>query len=173
VQALTAYIKKKFSKISLHAVFLIPFLLIAFLAVAAVGYISYQNSQHAVNEVSHLLKKEFNTRIEEHLRYFLHVPHDINRANAEIMKRGVLDPYNQEMLEQYFWEQIQIFDSVTSIYFGNTAGGLANAGREGAEGQYYIIYTEDFTSGPFYKYITDAKGKKLNCSLPYQISMPA
>jgi signal transduction histidine kinase len=155
---LQKYISKILSRISLHAVFLVPFLLTAFLAVALVGYISYQNGQKAVNEVSHQLKKEINTRIEEHLKYFLHIPHDINRGNAAAMEREALNPNNQEPLGQYFWEQIQMFDSVTSIYFGNLAGGLANAGREGADGQYYIILTEDFKSGPFHKYATDANG---------------
>ncbi len=158
---LPAFISKKLNRVSLYAVFLVPFSVIAFLAITLVGYISYQNGQQAVNEVAHLLKKEINTRIEEHLQYFLHIPHDINRANADAMKRGALDPGNHEMLEHYFWEQIQVFDSVTSIYFGNTAGGLANAGREGAGGQNYIILTEDFTSGPFHKFATDANGKKM------------
>jgi PAS domain-containing protein len=61
-------------------------------------------------------------------------------------------------LERYFWQQIQVFDSVTSVYFGNTEGGLVDAGREGAEGSLYVIVTDEFTSGPFRKYATDSAG---------------
>jgi len=51
-----------------------------------------------------------------------------------------------------------VFDSVTSIYYGNTDGGLANAGREMADGTLYKIYTNDFVKGQFNKYNTDRMG---------------
>ena len=58
----------------------------------------------------------------------------------------------------YFWEKVQIYDSVTSIYFGNPEGGLVSGGQEGADGSLYIITTDNFQKGPLNKYATDASG---------------
>jgi hypothetical protein len=109
-------------------VLIVPFVIQLALVAGLVGYISSRNGQRAVNEVAHDLRSEIAARIEEHLRAFLATPHGINRINANALRQGVLDATDSAILERYFWEQLQIFDSVTSIYFGNTAGGLVDAG---------------------------------------------
>lgn len=149
---------KMLNNVSLQKVLLIPFVTLTILAVALVGYISYRSGQESVNNVTLELRSEINARIEEHLQTIMGVPHRINKANAGAIRRGSVELENQALLVKHFWEQIQMFGSVTSIYFGNNLGGLANAGREGAEGQLYVIYTDDFTSGPFNKYATDLNG---------------
>lgn len=151
---------KRFYKIPLQTVILIPFVFLAVVAVSLVGYISYRNGQEAVNDVSFQLRREINSRIEEHLESFLSIPHRINQANAAAISRGTLDVTDREMLERHFWEQINVIDTITSINFSNTDGGLANAGREGAGGEQYVIYTDDFEKGVFRKYATDDQGNK-------------
>lgn len=151
---------KILDNISLQKVMLIPFVILTILAVAMVGYISFRSGQESVNDVTLDLRSEINARIEEHLQTIMGFPHRINQANAGAIRRGSVNLEDQADLVKHFWEQIQIFGSVTSIYFGNTSGGLANAGREGAEGQLYVIYTDDFSSGPFNKYATDLNGNQ-------------
>jgi signal transduction histidine kinase/ActR/RegA family two-component response regulator len=141
-------------------VLIVPFVIqLAFVA-GLVGYISSRNGQRAVNEVAHDLRSEIAARIEEHLRAFLATPHGINRINANALRQGVLDATDPAILERYFWEQLQIFDSVTSIYFGNTAGGLVDAGRESTDASLYVIVTDGFAQGTFNKYATDALGNR-------------
>jgi len=137
---------------------LLPLVCLIFISVSLVGYLSYRNGQESVNEVALQLRSEINARIEDRLFDFLNIPHQIIRANSTSIGRGLLDSSDQEALLKYFWEQIQVFDSVTSIYYGNTDGGLANAGREGADGNLYKIYTDDFVKGAFNKYNTDIMG---------------
>lgn len=143
---------------SLNTVLLIPFVILIILAVSLIGYISYRNGQQAVNEVALQLRNEVNAGIHGHLESFVQTPHEINAFNAMLMSRGVLPTKDQEQLTEHFWEQVQLFETVTSIYFGNTEGGLANAGREGAGGFLYQILTEDFTRGTLHKYATDSQG---------------
>jgi PAS domain S-box-containing protein len=137
-----------------------PFVALVVLAVALAGYLSFRNGQQAVNDVAHQLRDELTARIEEHLVTFLDTPHQINQVNANALRQGLLKANDANALERHFWEQVQIFDSVTSIYFGNTAGGLVNAGREGAAGSLYIIVTDRLVSGPFRKYATDSQGNR-------------
>jgi len=139
---------------------MIPLAGLTILAVALIGYLSFHNGQDAVKSMTNQLRSEINGRIEEYLQTFLRIPHQINQINGKDLGRGAIDAENQADLEQHFFEQIQIFDSVTSIYFGNTRGGLANAGREGANGALYVIATDGFVSGPFRKYATDSKGHR-------------
>jgi hypothetical protein len=154
---------KMLKNISLQKVLLIPFVTLTILAVALVGYISFRSGRESVNNVTLELRSEINSSIEEHLKTVMGYPHQINQANAGAIRRGSVNIEDQAVLVKHFWEQIQAYSSVTSIYFGNTTGGLANAGREGAEGLFYIIYTDDFTSGPFNKYAPILTATRLSC----------
>lgn len=156
---LDLFTKRRPKSISLKNLLFLP-VLFALFALALVGYLSFRNGQQAVNDVAHQLRLEINSRIEEHLLTFLDIPVRINQANAEAFRRGVPDVHDQKALEHYFWEQIQLFDSVTSVNFGNRAGGLANAGREGVGGPLYVIATEDYASGAFHKFATDSYGNR-------------
>lgn len=147
-------------KIPLQVVLLLPLLGLILLAMTLVGYLSYYNGQQAVNHVAHQLRCEINDRIGEHISLFLDTSVKINEANANALRRGRLDSTDQMALERYFWDQIQLFHTVTSINFGNIEGGLANAGREGLGGYLYVIRTEGFVQGPFYKYKTDSYGQR-------------
>ncbi len=153
-------VRKRSFKIPLRFALIAPFVVLVTLAVALTGYLSFLNGQLAVNEVADRLRGELMARIEEHLLTFLAIPHQINQLNANAMRQGLLDPGDSDALEGHFLEQVQAFDSVTSIYFGNTAGGLVNAGREGAAGSLYVIVTDGFVSGPFKKYATDELGRR-------------
>ncbi len=154
------FLDRFFKQVSLQFVVLVPFLLLTFTAVAVVGYISFRSGQADVNDVADKLRSEINYRISEHLSSFFAVPSRINQTNAGSMARGTLDHRDQEALMRHFWDQVAIFDTITSISFGNTDGGLANAGREGAEDLLYYIYTDNFVSGTFYKYASDDEGFK-------------
>jgi len=151
---------KLFPRIPLRLVLIVPFVIQVALFVGLVGYLSFRNGQQAVNDVTRQLRSELVARIEEHLRAFLATPHHINQINANAVRQGLPDASDLNALERYLWQQIQVFDSVTSVYFGNTEGGLVDAGREGAEGSLYVIVTDEFKSGPFRKYATDSAGNR-------------
>lgn len=151
---------KPFVRIPLRLVLVVPFVIQVLLVAGLVGYLSFRNGQQAVNDVAYQLQGEINARIEDHLRTFLDTPCRINQINANALGQGWLDAGDQTALERYLWQQIQIFPSITSIYFGNTAGGLVDAGREGAAGSLYVIVTDGFGSGPFRKYATNSQGQR-------------
>lgn len=144
-------------KASLQTVLILPFVTLIALASGLVGYISFLNGQNAVNKVAHQLRDEVTTHIKGHLKTFLETPHHINQTNANAISLGWLDYTDPQAMESRFWEQIQMFPSVNSVYFGNPQGGLVNAGREGPVE--FVIFTENFTSGTFKKYATDHQGK--------------
>ena len=114
------YRKKSNRKIPLRIVLIVPFVIQIVLIVGMVGYLSFRNGQQVVNNVAHQLRGEVTARIKEHLSSLLNTPHQINQINANAIRQGILDISDPAAMERYFWQQIQVFDSVTSIYFGNT-----------------------------------------------------
>ncbi len=149
-----------FKKIPLRIVIIAPFVAQVVLVVGLVSYISFRNGQQAVNNVAWHLRGEITAHIKERLSAFLSAPLRINQINANAIRQGAPGADDPEALERYFWRQIQVFESVTSVYFGNTEGGLVDAGRDGAEGSLYIIATDGYKSGPFRKYAVDSQGNR-------------
>lgn len=139
-------------------VLIVPFITIIVGVSILTSYLSLQNSQHAVNDMTEQLLGEINARIENHLEYLLETPHLINHSTADAIRRGEIDIHDRDALQQYVWQEVQIYPTVTSIYFGNTAGGIVTGGREGADGSLYVIRTEELVAGPFTKYATDSAG---------------
>jgi len=138
----------------------VPFIVLTILIVGLGGYLSFANGREAVNDVARTLRNEITNRISHHLETFLNTPRQINTLNSNAIKFGLLDARNPDDLEQYFRQQIQVYDSVSSIYFGNTQGGLVNSGREGVTSAQYTIVTDDFRSGSLKKYGTDRQGNR-------------
>ena len=110
---------KLFTKVPLRLVLIVPFVTQVALVVGLVGFLSFRNGQRAVNNVAHQLRGEITARIEEHLCAFLETPRQLNEINANAIRQGLPDANDPMALERHFWEQIQVFGSVTSVYFGN------------------------------------------------------
>ncbi len=161
-------VQNNFNKIHLKTALIIPFITLIVIAVGFVWYLSFRNGQKSVIDVAYQLQLEISKRIEAHLDTYLSIPRKINQINAISMKQGQLNIYNPKALERHFWNQIKVFNSVSSIYFGNTLGGLVNCGREDDNGSHYIIVTDDFKSGPFKKFDTDLHGNRTDLLLTVQ-----
>ncbi|SDB32111.1 PAS domain S-box-containing protein/diguanylate cyclase (GGDEF) domain-containing protein [Desulfonatronum thiosulfatophilum] len=137
---------------------LIALYAIVTISVALAGYLSYSSSRQSIGNVALQLRTEITDRIETHLLEFLHLPHRINQANAQALTRQLIAANDQLTLGKRFAEQIGMFPSVSSVYFGNIHGGLVNSGRESPGDLRYLIDTEGFTAGTFRKTLVDAQG---------------
>jgi hypothetical protein len=127
-------------------------------AAGMVGTISFYGGRLAVHDVARQLREEITRRIEARVATFLRVPHRINRMNAEALRLGRADPDDPRALVERFAEQVDLFPTVSSVYFGNARGGLANSGRERSDDARYGIETDGFVAGTFRKYALDARG---------------
>ncbi len=156
---------KKNGTISLKTILTVPFIALIIIIAGIVGYLSFINGQKAVNNVREQFQNEISKRIEDHLSAFLNLPQQINHLNAIGIQKGQLNVENITSLEHHFWNQVKVFKSVSSIYFGNNQGGLVNSGRDKNSDSQYIIVTDNFKSGPFKKFNTDSLGKRTDLLL--------
>jgi len=118
----------KIPKLSLKTLLIIPFVLQLFAAIGIVGYISYVNSQEAVNDVARQLREELSLRIKEELEDYTSIPHAINRINTYAIKEGTLD-IDKIVGERQFWVQMRSFSNISYIYCGNERGAFMGVAR--------------------------------------------
>lgn len=122
------------------------------------------NGRQALKDSSDLLSREVNSRIIDHIDSFLRVPEYINRINSDYIKTNNLF-LTQRRLSRHFYKQLTIFPSVSSIYFANVHGGLADAGKELDGKIKYYIETDNFRKGTFRKFRVDDNGNVLDTIL--------
>jgi two-component sensor histidine kinase/PAS domain-containing protein len=130
------------------------------LITAAVGIPAYIGGRTAVGNAVAQLVTEANGRIEDRVKGFLSVPPNINEVNTRELESGQISPGDPAALQRHLLTLLRANPSVTSIYFGNSLGGLINAGREGPGGAEYLIDTLGFRAGQFRKQAVDGRGAK-------------
>lgn len=144
---------------SLRTLLVIPFTLLIFIAVGSTGYFALHHGQQAVNEVTLLLRQEITARIQQHLHSYFQIPHLVNQLNADAIQLGLLDTGNSNLLERYFWRQLQRFQLISGIYWGNEAGGIVAVARYDQQ-QITVQVTAAMRKGDYYTYATDAQGQR-------------
>ncbi|MDY7093432.1 MAG: response regulator [Acidobacteriota bacterium] len=116
-------------KVPLGLVLVIPFLLQLVIVVGAMLWLALSSGHRAVEPVAAQLRSDLNQRIWQFLDSHLEIPHRVNELNADALVLGQLEPADAEALNRHFWHQLQVFDSLNSIFFATTEGGVAEAGR--------------------------------------------
>lgn len=148
-----------FSSLSLRTLLVMLFIVQIFLAVGTIGYLSYLNGQKTVNDLAAQVQNEVAERIRQHLENYLEVPHLINQNHFNAIQLGLLDLQDPVTLGRHFWYQLQVFSSVSTIYFGNPQGGIILAGRQ-VDGSFAIEQTKDFIAGPYQIHTVDERGNR-------------
>jgi HAMP domain-containing protein len=118
IELFNKLIVRVFGKRSLRTVLIVPLLVQIFAVVGLVGYLSFRNGQRAVKDVATQLLEEVSDRVEQNLRSYLIVPHQINQSNAAAIRLNQLNIRDLPALERHFWQQIQIFDTITFVGLG-------------------------------------------------------
>ncbi|MCD6588143.1 MAG: cache domain-containing protein, partial [Candidatus Fermentibacteraceae bacterium] len=146
--------------ISLRRMIVIPTILLVVASIFLVGYFSMRNGKLAVTTVSRALRTEITSRISSRINKFLNTPQILCVLTSDLIGEGFLDPLDPVEMEKWFFKLVEIYPSVSSIYLGNTAGGISDAGRE-TSGELYTIRTENYAAGKFYKYRCDLQGNPI------------
>ncbi|WP_170294817.1 ATP-binding protein [Roseospira navarrensis] len=105
------------------------------------------------------MHREVSARVFGHLKAYLDMPQVLLIQNDRLLSSGIIPTDDQAALQALFLQQATIPVPATSIYFGNTAGGLAGAGHEGERNAFYTTGTEGFTAGRFRKIETTPDGR--------------
>lgn len=150
---------KNFQKVPLRLVLVIPFVVQIMAAVGLVGYLSFRNSQQAVNDLAHQLMDKASNLVDQHLDSYLATPHQINQLNLDAIELGLLNLQDFQRTGHYFWKQMQVFQ-VGYISYGNTKGEFIGVERP-KEGELLINeVSQQSQLGKLFVYATDNLGNR-------------
>lgn len=126
----------KTPSLPLQLVLIVPFVLQIFGAVGLVGYVSFKNSEKAVQDLAKQLMERTSNQVNSHLDNYLAIPHQINQINADTIRLGLLNMGDgvrsaegqRKTFGKFFWQQMQAYD-VTYISISLPTGEFAGATR--------------------------------------------
>ncbi|MEG4443235.1 ATP-binding protein [Microcoleus sp. AT9_B5] len=146
-------------KASLQTVLVVPFVLQVFAAVGIVGYLSFRNSQKAVNDLAAQLMGEVSNRIEQNLRTYLQTPHQINQSKLDAVKLGFVNMKDLSAWEKYLWRQVQLYPYINFTSIANQDGEY-RTGEKMSDGTLLINASGPSTNFDFYSYNTNDAGDR-------------
>ncbi len=147
-------------KISLYLVLAAQFAAQAIGIVGLVGYLSYRSGQKTIANLAFQLIEEASQSASSQLATFLDTPKQLIQLNQASLESGAIDLADFNIIEHYFFHQIQAFPTVTSLAFSNTQGELIAVGRE----RLGVLPVEPGTL-----VITEALGTKPNTRQVYRV----
>ncbi len=147
-------------KLSMRMILLIAMLSQVLIVALVVSYLSFKSCTGSIKTLVNRSYIEANNKLEEKINHYFNPPIEINIINESLITEKAIDFHNQEDLINHFKRIIEIRPTVNSVYFANMDGGLANAGRDKKTNEKYIIFTEEFKSGPFKKYGLNSDGSQ-------------
>jgi two-component system sensor histidine kinase ChiS len=157
--SLKRLVAKLSGKATLQTVLIVPFVLQVFAAVGIVGYLSFRNSQRAVNDLAGQLMEEVSNRIEQNLRTYLQTPHQINQSKLDAVKLGFVNMKDLSAWEKYLWRQVQLYPYINFTSLANPDGEY-RTGEKMSNGTLLINASGPSTGFDFYSYNTNNRGDR-------------
>ena len=144
----------------LRLVLIVPFVLQIFAAVGLVGYLSFKDGQEATYQLAHRLLGEIDDRVNQHLDSYMAVPQQLNQINTDATASQILNLKDFENTGHYFWQQMQVYQDLSYIFYALPTGEYIGAGRwlEGYKTTIDEISSQ--TQSQSYTYATDQQGNR-------------
>jgi diguanylate cyclase (GGDEF)-like protein len=166
-------LKRPQRKLSLAWMLTVPFILQLGLVVGLVGYLSYRNGQHAVEDLTGQLMDSVGVRVEQRLNSYLSLPWLVNQSNSDAVLRGAINldltrsPTAPASLaniqrEQYLWQQMQLFPSLAWISLGTETGDTLGIWRPDDQEKLQISISNESTQHFGTYYATNDQGLRAN-----------
>jgi signal transduction histidine kinase/DNA-binding NarL/FixJ family response regulator len=160
IKPLNTVVAKVSGNVPLRIVLIVPFVLQIFAAVGLTGWLSLRNGQKAVNDVATQLRSEITAHIRSRLDAFVETPHLINQINEAAIRQGQVNPEDTKAMERYLFTQIQFFEYMTFISYGNNRGDYVTVSRHVGDRTLRLGIANSSTQNVFYSYATDSQGNR-------------
>jgi Cache domain len=152
---------------------IVPFILQVVPVVTYVGYLSYQNGQQSVADLTEQLMGTTSRRIEDKLNSYLAAPTLANQILRDAVHRGDLKldlDHIDPARDRYLLQQMRLFKQLTWISIGTETGDSIGIWRPGDNDQLQISMTNPSTQYFGHYYATNADNQR---TTRLQIEKPA
>jgi signal transduction histidine kinase len=111
----------KVRRFSLPVVLTLP-LLLPLTALSLVGYLSLRSGQRSINDLAEQLMGEVSHRVQDNLREYVSVPHQINANKTAAYNLGYLKADDLVPWEKLLIQQVQVYPYINFTSIGNESG---------------------------------------------------
>ncbi|MEQ9236320.1 PAS domain S-box protein [Coleofasciculus sp. E2-BRE-01] len=160
-QSLKSFLANVAGKLPLRTVIIVPFVLQIVGTVGLVGYLSYRNGQKTVDNLAYQLIDEVDERVEQNVSHYIEIPQHITQNLAAAIRTGVVDWKNFPGLERYFAQQLQIYDTVSSMAIVTEEREFLNVGKLLASDSLVIRVLDQSTNYAFHYYTANLQGQRI------------
>ncbi|MCE7984732.1 MAG: EAL domain-containing protein [Caldilinea sp. CFX5] len=149
--------------LSIWSLWLVPFVVLIFLAVGMVGFLSLRNGEKAVNALAEQLLERTNQLVTQHLESYLAMPKCLAKLDALALENGTLDWQDFTAISNYFWQQARLYE-ISWINYGLADTRYAGAGYlpDDPNGQMIIGERSLATGMAYYDFFTDEQGQRIS-----------
>lgn len=165
MQSLIYFIHQSLRSVPLRLVLIVPFVVEIFAVVSLVGWLSFRNTQDAVNDLATQLRREVTTHIHQYLESYLKRPYWVNQVTTDALRLGLLKLEDKSGLEQHFTKQLQQFNSILRTGIAFSTGEYIGAERR-KNGTTVIEVTRDITTLERWKANVQGKRTELLNQIP-------
>ncbi|MBX2862030.1 MAG: diguanylate cyclase [Leptolyngbyaceae cyanobacterium MAG.088] len=109
-------------KLPLQWVLVIPFVVQTTSIVGVVGWLFIKNSEQATEDLARQLSRKITLSVEEKFQSLANTPYTFLGINQLMVENNLLDLTDFEQLEKLFWQQIQLKETVDSLYVADKTG---------------------------------------------------
>lgn len=109
-------------KLPLQWILVIPFVVQTTSVVGLVGWLCLKNSEQATEDLARQLSQKITLSVEEKFQALADTPYTFLGINQLMVENSLLDLTDFAQLEKLFWQQIQLEDTVNSLYVADQAG---------------------------------------------------
>ncbi|MDB9312406.1 adenylate/guanylate cyclase domain-containing protein [Spirulina sp. CS-785/01] len=109
-------------KLPLRWVIIAPMILQISTAVGVVGWLSWRSGQRTVIDLATRLSTQVSQQIDKQVRNYLNTSELVLKVNQTAVETGNLKLNNFQQLERYFWEQTQLTEFVSTLFYGSAEG---------------------------------------------------
>jgi PAS domain S-box-containing protein len=113
----------------LRFILTIPFALILVISAALIGYLGFQSGVNSAYDLTYQLLGESSARVQDSLDFYFSIPQLLNAQNIAAVRQGELNINDMDALQQRFLAQLNTYETIQAIAYGNEQQALAGAWR--------------------------------------------
>ena len=156
-----AKLKSLRKKLPLRLLLILPFVVQVSVVVGLVGWLSFRNSQKAINDLVDQLLEKVVEKVENRINNYISQPPAIVKLNYRSARQGLLKLENLPAIQNQFWGQMQVFPLVREIFLGDNSGRFLGVLRREVKGNFEIKISENFPQRNFYALNIQGEPKQL------------
>lgn len=132
-------------RLSIGTFLIIPFAILLATMIAVVTLLSFWKSNDAIEVIKSQIRERTLVEIKKNLVEYMSTAHELNNATRAYISKNRLDIYDPLALQDFFWNQLNVYKHVSNVYFGYKDGGIMLLARR-RDGTFVVRQTDEINN---------------------------